>query len=395
MEQPHTTPSRRTWQCFTRDDRLKLEALVEHYRHRHGRIAVWRFPTGSWAKALGKAPSSIRRELARGKMRMGSEDTVVHYTYSAHLANEACQRATARKGAPRLLDTMPPGGTFRRGMDELQKLLSRKSILKATAGFYSIYAAIEVAKRRVPGFSVSENSIRNWLRAGLLAPLTSAKVAIWRRKPSPKGKKTVPHDVAAKRGHHLSDRPKEVDGLQVAGHCEGDTVVSCAGDTTAIFSLLERISDFQWTVKMGRNTAQCLHGALRRVVRESDGLVKTVTFDNGSEFARVAMLERILRDGGPAAKRVFYADAYASNQRARNEKNHTFLRRFLGHGRLAKHSRETIRQVTDFINDYPRRRFYGKTSREVLEQVCHGLFPAIRPNPLKSWERKNLAQSCN
>lgn len=387
MEHPHPTPSRRTWQCFTRDERLKLEALVEDYRRLQGKLTVWRFPTGRWAVELGKDPSSIRRELGRGKMRMGSEDTVVHYAYSAHLAEEAHARAAARKGAPRLLETMPAGGTFRRGMAEVQRLLARKSTLKASACFYSIYAAIEVAKRRVPDFSVSENSIRNWLRDGLLAPLTPDKVAIWRRKRPSKGKKTTPHDVAAKRGHHLSDRPGEVDGLQVAGHCEGDTLVSCAGDTTALFSLLERVSDFQWTVKMSRNTAQCLHGALRRVLREG-AAVKSVTFDNGSEFARVDTLERILRGGGPAAKRVFYADAYASNQRARNEKNHTFLRRFLGHGRLANHSQATVRQVTDFINDYPRRRFYGKSSREVFSLLRQGLFPAIRPKPLKKWGGK-------
>lgn len=395
MEQAHPTPSRRTWQGFTRDERLKLEALVEDHRRRHGRITIWRFPTGRWAGEFGKDPSSIRRELARGKMRMGSEDTVVHYTYSAHLAEEAHVRAASRKGAPRLLDTMPAGGTFQRGMAELQTLLLRKSTLKAIAGFYSLYAAIEVARRRVPGFTVSESSIRNWLRAGLLAPLTPGKVAIWRRKPPPKDKKTVPHDLPSKRGHHLSDRPKEVDGLQVAGHCEGDTVVSCAGDTTALFSLLERISNYQWAVKMSRNTARCLHGALGRIVGQEPGLVRTVTFDNGSEFARVATLERILRDGGPAATRVFYADAYASNQRARNEKNHTFLRRFLGHGRLARHSQQTIRQVTDFVNDYPRRRFYGKSSREVLSMLRQGLRPPIRPNPLRKWERKKQTQSCN
>lgn len=387
MELSHATPARASWQCFTRDERIKLEALVDNYRRRHGPLVAWRLPTGPWAKAFGKHPSSVRRELARGKMRMGSEDTVVHYAYYAHLAEQAHVRAARRKGAPRLLETMPPCGTFQRGMDELRRLLARQSVLKATEGFYSIYAAIEVAKRRVPDFSVSENSIRNWLRDGMLAPLTPAKVAIWKRKSSAKGKKTTPHNVAAKRGHHLCDRPAEVDGLQVVGHCEGDTLVSCAGDLTALFSLLERISDYQWTRKMGRNTARCLHGALREIVRDGT-VIRTVTFDNGSESEQVATLERILRDGGPPATRVFYADAYASNQRARNEKNHTFLRRFLGYGRLAKHSQGTIQHVTDFINDYPRKRFYGMSSREVLELLLQGISPPMRPKPLKKWERK-------
>ena len=277
-------------------------------------------------------------------------------------------------------------------MAELKTLLLRKSTLKAIEGFYSIYAAIEVAKRRIEGFSGSGNSIRNWLRDGLLAPLTPAKVAIWKRKPPAKNKKTPPHDVAAKRGHHLCDRPAEVDALQVPGHCEGDTLVSCAGNTTALFSLLERISNFQWTRKMGRNTAQCVHGALRWIVRDG-AVILSITFDNGSESARVDTLEGILRNGGPLATRVFYADAYTSNQRARNEKNHTFLRRFLGHGRLAKYTQSTIQHVTDFINDSPRKCFYGKSSREVLDLLLQGIHPAIRPKPLKKWERNKSTNS--
>ena len=392
MEPDHPTSSRHGWQCFTRDERIKLEALVDARRRIHGPLTVWRFPTGEWAKLFGKDPSSIRRELARGKMRMGSEDTVVHYAYSAQLAEEAHARATARKGAPRLLDTAPADSPFQRGMAELRRLLLRKTLFKAAEGYYAIYAAIETAKGLVEGFSVSESSVRNWLKAGLLAPLTLAKVAIWRRKSSAKGKKTVPHALPAKRGHHIADRPAEADTLQVAGHCEGDTVVSCTGDTTALFSLLERVSNFQWTVKMGRNTARCVHGALRKIVADGAG-IKTVTFDNGSEFARVSALERILRDGGPPATRVFFADAYASNQRARNEKNHVFVRRFLGHGRLSRHSQATIQRTTDFINDYPRRRFYGLSSRQVLEQLRQGIVPAIRPKPLKKWERKKSTNS--
>ena len=394
MRQPHPTTHRRPWQCFTSDERLKLEALVDEHRHLHGKIVKWRLPTGRWARELGKDPSSVRRELARGKMRLGSEDTVVHFAYSAQLAGEKHARAAARRGAPAFLETMPEGGTFRRGMARLKALLSRKSSLKASEGFYSIYAAIEVAKRDVSGFSVSETSIRNWLKAGRLAPLTPAKVAIWRRKVSSKDKKTVPHNVKAKVGHHLSDRPAEVDSLRVAGHHEGDTMLSCAGDLTAIFSLIERISDYQWARKMSRDTARCVHGALGAIVGEG-AQIKTITFDNGSSFSKVGTLERILRAGGAVGTCVFYADAYASNQRARNEKNHVFYRRFLGHGRLAKYSQADILRVTGFINDYPRRRFHGKSAREVRAMLLRGETPLIRSKPLKKWQRKKLAQSCN
>jgi len=383
---------RRRWRYFSDAERSKLEALVDDYRRRTGPIRHWRLPTGAWAETLGRAPSSVRRELLRGKMRMGSDDTFVHWCYSAGISSEKSRAAASRKGRECDIDRRRSDGTFRAGITALTQTLLRKSTLKATEGFYSIYAAIEVAKRQVPGFSVSESSVRNWIRAGRLANLTMAKVAIWRRSPSPKGKRTFPCKAKSKQGHHIADRPKEVDDLKSYGHCEGDTIVSCSGDTTALYSLIERVSDFQWTVKMSRNTEQCLHGALRRIVDSGAG-IRTLTHDNGMESRRVKTIERILRAGGATGTCAFYADAYASNQRARNEKNHTFHRRFLGHGRLAKHSQRTIQKVNDFINDYPRRRFYGKSAREVRDVLIAGGTPKIRPRTPRKWERAKAASA--
>lgn len=378
MGRENCSKKQRRWRYFSNAERAKLEALVDDFRRRNGPLRRWRLPTGAWSLTLGRDPSSIRRELLRGKMRMGSEDTFVHWCYSARLSAERSGVAASRKGRARDLERRRDDKTFTDGIAALTQILLRKSTLRATEGYYSIYAAIEVAKRQVPGFSVSESSVRNWIRAGLLANLTMAKVAIWSRSPPPKDKRTFPCNAKSKLGHHIADRPKEVDELKAYGHCEGDTIVSCSGDTTALYSLIERVSDFQWTVRMSRNTEQCLHGALRRIVDSGAG-IKTVTHDNGMESRRVKTIERILRAGGATGTCAFYADAYASNQRARNEKNHTFHRRFLGHGRLARHSQRTVRKVNDFINDYPRRKFYGKSAREVRDILLAGGSPEIRP----------------
>lgn len=381
-----------SWRYFSDAERSKLEALVDDHRRRTGPIRQWRLPTTAWAETLGRDASSVRRELLRGKMRMGSDDTCVHWCYSAQLSSEKSRLAASRKGRECDIDRRRNDATFCRGIAELRQILLRKSTLKATEGFYSIYAAIEVTKRLIPGFSVSESSVRNWIKAGRFANLTMAKVAIWRRSPSPKDKQTFPCNSKSKQGHHIIDRPKEVDELKSYGHCEGDTIVSCKGDTTALYSLIERVSNFQWTVRMSRNTEQCLHGALRRIV-DSGANIKTITHDNGMESRRVKTIERILRSGGATGKCAFYADAYASNQRARNEKNHTFHRRFLGHGRLAKHSQRTIKKVNDFINDYPRRKFHGKSAREVRDILIAGGIPKIRPRPLRKWERAKAAST--
>ncbi len=385
MERRHYTKTRQEWHYITDEERAKLEVLVDELRHERGPLRKWRLPTGRWARILGRDPSTIRRELDRGRMRMGSEDTFVHWCCSARISAEKSAAAANRKG--RACDLVRRrDAPFVEGIACLTQLLLRKSTLKAVEGYYSIFAAIEVAKRQVKGFNTSESSVRNWIKRGLMGNLTMAKVAIWMRAPSAKQKRTFPCNAPSKEGHHIADRPKEVDELKVYGHCEGDTIVSCAGDTTAVYSLLERISTFQWSVKMCRNTTRCLHGALRRIVASGAG-IKTVTHDNGAESSRVKAIERVLHAGGASGTCAFYADAYNSNQRARNEKNHTFHRRFLGHGKLSRHSQRTIQKVTDFINDYPRRKFYGKSAREVRDVLLAGGTPAIRPRQLRKWER--------
>ena len=59
------------------------------------------------------------------------------------------------------------------------------------------------------------------------------KVSIWTWTQKDPEKPTMPHNTAAKKHHHLCDRPKEVSGLKTPMHYESDTVVSVRGDTTA------------------------------------------------------------------------------------------------------------------------------------------------------------------
>ena len=214
MGRGNCSRKRRRWRYFSDAERSKLEALVDDLRRRNGPIRHWRLPTGAWAETLGRDPSSVRRELLRGRMRMGSEYTFVHWCYSAKISSDKSRAAASRKGRKCDIDRRRNDRTFSAGIAALTQTLLRKSTLKATEGFYSIYAASEVTKRLVPGFSVSESSVRNWIRAGRLANLTMAKVAIWRRSPSPKDKRTFPCTAKSKLGHHIADRPKEVDELK-------------------------------------------------------------------------------------------------------------------------------------------------------------------------------------
>ena len=343
MGRGNCSRKRRRWRYFSDAERSKLEALVDDLRRRNGPIRHWRLPTGAWAETLGRDPSSVRRELLRGRMRMGSEDTFVHWCYSARLSAERSRAAASRKGRECDIDRRRDDRTFTSGVAALTQTLLRKSTLKATEGFYSIYAAIEVTKRQVPGFSVSESSVRNWIRAGRLANLTMAKVAIWRRSPSPKDKRTFPCRAKSKQGHHIADRPKEVDELKAYGHCEGDTIVSCSGDTTALYSLIERISDFQWTVKMNPPR------------RRSDGHVRLLCRRLRQQPACAKREEPHVPQALPRARQAREALAAHSPQGQRL------------HKRLSE--AEVLRQVRPRGEGHPHRRRHPKNPPQATQEV--------------------------
>ena len=71
MGRENCSKKQRRWRYFSDAERAKLEALVDDFRRRNGPLRRWRLPTGAWALTLGRDPSSVRRELLRGKMRMG------------------------------------------------------------------------------------------------------------------------------------------------------------------------------------------------------------------------------------------------------------------------------------------------------------------------------------
>lgn len=382
MRHQNNTKKGDTKQSFNIETRNKLEGLVDEYQKEHPKSRhSWRFPTQSWAEILSKDSSTIRRELNRGKSQQGDEDHR-YFVYSAHLANEKAIKNAQKKGAKSLLERHKDNTVFQNGLNYLIETLSRKKILKKEEGFYSIYAAIIITQNNIPGFEISESTIRNYLKEGKLGKLTYKDVLVMKHRNPNHEKNTTPHNIPSKIGHHMSDRPDMEKEKKKRMNFEGDTLASKVDDKTAIASFLERRTLFQWLIKISRETQHCFHGATKKVI-DSVPPINTITFDNGSAMSNVKRLEEIVRKGRKGRKckngkikykiRVFYADSYCSNQRAKNERNHAIIRRFIGHGKLSSISQKKLMKINDFVNDYPRRKFGGKSARQMLKEV-YGIY---------------------
>lgn len=93
---------------------------------------------------------------------------------------------------------------------------------------------------------------------------------------------------------------------------------------------------------------------------------KTVTSDNGSEFLDYESLEKSAIHKGTRFE-LYYAHPYSSYERSSNENANKLIRRFIPKGAdISKYSEEDIARVERWINNYPRRKFGGKSSNEMI-----------------------------
>ena len=108
-----------------------------------------------------------------------------------------------------------------------------------------------------------------------------------------------------------------------------------------------------------RRTAQATAAACIDALAEVNP--HTVTFDNGKEFT---MHQTIAMGTGAD---IYFADAYQSNQRARNENTNGLIRQFLPKSmRLDKLDPDHVSEIALALNSRPRKSLGWKTPEQVL-----------------------------
>ncbi len=96
---------------------------------------------------------------------------------------------------------------------------------------------------------------------------------------------------------------------------------------------------------------------------------KTITFDNGVEFMDYEGVEKSCIKKGTRTK-IYYAHPYCSGERGTNENNNRLIRRWIPKGTIIDNiSKEFIKQIENWINNYPRAMFDYKSSNMILLDV--------------------------
>ena len=131
-------------------------------------------------------------------------------------------------------------------------------------------------------------------------------------------------------------------------------------------TLVDRCSRYFQARKVPIRTKKYTADSVTRMLRGHPAY--TLTLDNGVEFADHQKIER--RTGAT----VYFADPYASWQRASNENANGRLRRFVPRStNLAKLSHQKLRRLVERLNMQPRKCLGWKTPYEVHFRVSVAL----------------------
>lgn len=167
-------------------------------------------------------------------------------------------------------------------------------------------------------------------------------------------------------GDSIELRPENVELREEFGHWEVDTVVgSKHEDEPCTVTMVERKTREAIWIKASDHTADGVQAAIQSVMVQfgsmASAVFKTVTGDNGSEFARLAELVS-------QGTKVYFTHPYSSWEKGTNECHNKLLRRFIPKGvSMAGYSAEDIAYMADWANTLPRKILGYRTPDELFE----------------------------
>jgi len=163
----------------------------------------------------------------------------------------------------------------------------------------------------------------------------------------------------------ISERPSVVDKRERIGDIEVDLMIG-KDHKSALLVLTDRASLLTGLEKVASKDAAIIAEAIKeRLGRVNSSWIKTLTYDNGKEFA---FHESITEETGAEA---YFTRPYTSQDKGTVENRIGVVRRFLPKKTdLNKINQERIREIERSINNRPIRKFGYLSPIEVLRNRC-------------------------
>lgn len=308
-------------------------------------------------KRLGRAPNTIRNELDRGTVLQIKANKTVKIYYPD--TGQATYENNRRNCGPKF------------------KFLSCSSFIsRVEKKFYedahSIDAICGVA--RLQGSfdkddMVCTKTLYNYINLGLLN-IANIDLPL-KVKRSTKTKRIRKHKKVL--GRSISERPNEINNRSEFGHWEIDSVIGkkTKGEPT-LMTITERKTRKELIRKIPDQSSESIMNALKTLAIDAGNLFSTVfksiTADNGSEFAELSTMEE------STGTKIYFAHPYSSFERGTNERHNGLIRRFIPKGKsLLNYSIDDIAKIQNWCNTLPRKILNYLTPDEMFNDELYGI----------------------
>ena len=230
----------------------------------------------------------------------------------------------------------------------------------------------EIRRNRPCRTIVSKTTMYRYIAQGMFMGIRSEHLPVGQKKKH--YRKTI-----AKRppkGTSIERRPADILLRRDFGHWEMDCVVGRQYSRNVLLVLTERQTRYEIIMKMPNRKAATVVRHLDKLERQYGkrfhALFKSITVDNGSEFADFAGLERSVYGGKRTA--VYYCHPYTSCERGSNERINRDIRRQFPKGTdFSKVTDKRVREVAAWVNSYPRELLGFGTSAEAFAKAVRSL----------------------
>jgi IS30 family transposase len=297
----------------------------------------------SIATAIGRAPSTVSRELRRNTDAQGR--------YRATTAHGLAYARASRPKPAKLVTNLRLRGKVEH---DLAKKYSPEQIAgglrvefpdqpELQVSTETIYQSLYVQSR-----GALKHELTRCLRTGRAVRRPSRKVG--------QRKNRIPNMI------NIAERPAEADDRAVPGHWEGDLIIG-QKNLSAIGTLVERTSNYTMLLHLPDGyTPELVRDALAAKIKTLPEVLRaSLTWDQGPEMGQ---WKQVAVD---ADIDIYFCDPHSPWQRATNENTNGLLRQYFPKSSdLSQHSAQDLDWVAAELNDRPRKRLGFK---KPIEQI--------------------------
>lgn len=306
--------------------------LIGHYRMRH-------FSTAAIAREIGRSPSSVHRELARGQRGGGDR-------YDAEIGDQRARvRRRRAKGPWKLKGDL---------LAEVERLLRLDYSPEQISGRLKENTAHQISHEAIYRHVWADKQNGGTLYRHL------------RQASKQRRKRYRSNDSrGVLRGkRHITERPVAAEGKKQFGHWEIDTMVGPLGSKSCLVTLVERATNY---VVIGYVEDRCMltvNDRLEKLLkREADLPVRSITADNGIEFHAYKSIEK------KAGVRFYFATPYHSWERGSNENANGLIRQYVPKKKSMRNKNQwSCNAIADRLNNRPRKRHGYRSPNEMLRK---------------------------